>query len=82
MLESSFITWMIVIFLILAIPVLIYYTIGFEKFFPIVIVDSQEAWVIDRWGKDRVIYEGINRILPGVDKIIITQPDLIRFRRP
>ncbi len=36
---------------------------------PIVIVESQEAWVVDRLGKDRVLYEGINRILPGVDKI-------------
>jgi len=36
---------------------------------PIVVVESQEAWVVDRLGKDRVLYEGINRILPGLDKI-------------
>lgn len=69
MLESSFGSWMLGIFLLLSIPILIYYTVGFERFMPIVVVESQEAWVVDRWGKDRVLYEGLNRILPGVDKI-------------
>jgi len=69
MLESTFLYWMLGIFFVLASLVLIFYTIGFEKFMPIVVVDSQEAWVVDRLGKDRVLYEGVNRILPGLDKI-------------
>ncbi len=69
MLESTFLYWMLGIFFVLAVLVLIFYTIGFERFMPIVVVDSQEAWVVDRLGKDRVLYEGINRILPGIDKI-------------
>jgi regulator of protease activity HflC (stomatin/prohibitin superfamily) len=69
MLESAFLYWMMGIFFILAVLVLIFYTIGFEKFMPIVVIESQEAWVVDRLGKDRVLYEGINRILPGLDKI-------------
>jgi len=69
MLDSTFLYWMLGIFFILAVLVLIFYTIGFERFMPIVVVDSQEAWVVDRLGKDRVLYEGINRILPGLDKI-------------
>ncbi len=69
MLESAFLYWMLGIFFVLAVLVLVFYTVGFEKFMPIVIVESQEAWVVDRLGKDRVLYEGINRILPGVDKI-------------
>jgi len=69
MLESAFLYWMMGIFFVLAVLVLIFYTVGFEKFMPIVVVESQEAWVVDRLGKDRVMYEGINRILPGLDKI-------------
>ena len=69
MLESAALYWILAIFSILAIIVLVFYTIGFEKLLPVVIVDSQEAWVVDRLGKDRVLYEGLNRILPGIDKI-------------
>jgi len=69
MLESVALYWVLAIFLILAAIVLVFYTVGFEKFMPIVIVENQEAWVIDRLGKDRVLYEGINRILPGLDRI-------------
>lgn len=69
MLESVALYWVLAIFFILAAIVLIFYTVGFEKFMPIVIVENQEAWVIDRLGKDRVLYEGVNRILPGLDRI-------------
>lgn len=69
MLESVALYWVLAIFLILAAIVLVFYTVGFEKFMPIVIVENQEAWVIDRLGKDRVLYEGVNRILPGLDRI-------------
>lgn len=56
-------------FFIIAAFVVIYYTVGFESFMPIVVVDSQEEWVVDRLGKDRVLKEGLNRFLPGIDKI-------------
>jgi len=60
-----------IIFLIIGAFVILYYTVGFEKFMPIIIVDAQEAWVIDnRLGKDRVIFEGINRIVPGVEVVV------------
>jgi len=63
--------WLIVIFLIAVAFAILYYMGGLEKFLPVVIVDSQEAWVIDnRLGKDRVIYEGINHILPGRDVVV------------
>jgi len=63
--------WLIVIFLIAVAFAILYYMGGLEKFLPVVIVDSQEAWVIDnRFGKDRVIYEGINHILPGRDVVV------------
>jgi len=63
--------WLIVIFLIAAAFAILYYMGGLEKFLPVVVVDSQEAWVIDnRLGKDRVIYEGINHILPGRDVVV------------
>ena len=69
MLDSTFLYWMLGIFFILAVLVLIFYTVGFEKFMPVVVVDSQEAWVVDRLGKDRVLHEGLNRIVPGLDKV-------------
>lgn len=58
-----------IIFFIIAALVIIYYTVGFEKFLPFVVVDSQEEWVVDRLGKDRVLTEGLNRYLPWLDKI-------------
>jgi len=60
------------IFAILAvIIVVLYYTIGFDAFMPMVVVDSQEAWVIDnRLGADRVIYEGLNPLMPWRDKVV------------
>ena len=67
----EFIYWLIVIFLIAAAFVILYYTIGLDAFMPVVVVDSQEAWVIDnRLGKDRVIYEGLNRIMPWRDVVV------------
>lgn len=69
MLESALFSWVIGIFFLLAILVVIYYTVGFESFMPLVIIESQEAWVVDRLGKDRVLYEGINRIIPWIDRI-------------
>ncbi len=63
--------WLIAIFSIIAILVVLYYTGGFEKFMPVVVVDSQEAWVIEnRLGADRVIYEGINHLMPWRDVVV------------
>ncbi|MCK5855337.1 MAG: SPFH/Band 7/PHB domain protein, partial [Sulfurovaceae bacterium] len=69
MLESVAFYWLLIGSLLILAGVLLYYTGWYQKIFPVVIIDSQEAWVVDRWGKDRVLYEGFNRILPGVDKI-------------
>jgi regulator of protease activity HflC (stomatin/prohibitin superfamily) len=69
MLESVALTWFLGIFFVLAVIVLILYTIGWEKILPIIIVPNKEAWIVDRLGKDRVLYEGLNRIIPGLDRI-------------
>jgi|GEM_PF-1196696 regulator of protease activity HflC (stomatin/prohibitin superfamily) len=69
MFETDFFYWMMAIFSIIAVCILIFYTVGFESFLPVVIVPSQEEWVVDRLGKDRVLKEGVRRILPGIDKI-------------
>lgn len=69
MFETDFFYWMMAIFSIIAVGILIFYTVGFESFLPVVIVPSQEEWVVDRLGKDRVLKEGVRRILPGIDKI-------------
>ena len=69
MLESVALNWFLGIFFVLAVIVLIIYTIGWEKILPIIIVPNKEAWIVDRLGKDRVLYEGLNRIIPGVDRI-------------
>ena len=44
-------------------------TIGLGPLFLLRVVPSEEAWVIDRHGVDRVACEGINRIIPSLDKI-------------
>ena len=44
-------------------------TIGLGRLFLLRIVPSEEAWVIDRHGVDRVACEGINRIIPSLDKV-------------
>jgi len=63
--------WLASIFAIIAILIVISYTIGFQGLLPVIIVDSQEALVIDnRFGKDRVITEGLNRYIPGVEVIV------------
>jgi len=64
--------WGAITFAILAaIITALYYTIGFDAFMPMVVVDSQEAWVIDnRLGADRVIYEGLNPLMPWRDKVV------------
>jgi len=63
--------WLAIIFAILAAIAAIYYTVGFDAFMPMVVVDSQEAWVIDnRLGADRVIYEGVNHLMPWRDKVV------------
>ena len=69
MFELDFLYWMLGIFFVLAVLVLFFNTVGFDKILPIVVVESQEEWVVDRLGKDRVLTEGLNRILPGVDRI-------------
>ena len=43
--------------------------IGLGKLFFLQVVPSEEAWVIDRHGVDRVACEGINTIVPGLDHI-------------
>ena len=45
---------------------------GLGKLFFLQVVPSEEAWVIDRHGVDRVACEGINTIVPGLDKIEAT----------
>jgi len=69
MLESVMFYWLLIGSLIILAGVLLYYTGWYERVLPVVIIDSQEAWVVDRWGKDRVLHEGFNRILPGIDKV-------------
>jgi len=44
-------------------------TIGVGRLFFLRVVPSEEAWVIDRHGVDRVACEGINRIIPSLDRI-------------
>lgn len=44
-------------------------TVGLGRLFLLRVVPSEEAWVIDRHGVDRVACEGINRIVPSLDKI-------------
>ena len=63
--------WIAGIFAIIAILIVISYTIGFQGLLPVIIVDSQQALVIDnRFGKDRVITEGINKYIPGVEVVV------------
>jgi regulator of protease activity HflC (stomatin/prohibitin superfamily) len=45
---------------------------GLGKLFFLHVVPSEEAWVIDRHGVDRVACEGINTIVPGLDKVEAT----------
>ena len=60
-----------IIFLIIGALAALYYTVGFDSFMPVVVVDSQEAWVIDnRLGKDRIIYEGVNHMMPWRDVVV------------
>jgi len=66
----EFLYWIAIIFLIIAAIAAFHYTVGLERFLPVVVVDSQEAWVIDnRLGKDRVIYEGVNHMMPWRDVV-------------
>jgi len=44
-------------------------SIGVGRLFFLRVVPSEEAWVIDRHGVDRVACEGINRIIPTLDRI-------------
>jgi regulator of protease activity HflC (stomatin/prohibitin superfamily) len=70
-------SWMITIFLIISIFVVIHYTVGFQGFLPVMIVDSQKALVIDnRLGADRVITEGINRYIPFGVEIVVGEVSL------
>lgn len=63
--------WIAAIFFIIAIIVTLKYTVGFQGLLPFIIVNSQTAKVIDnRLGADRVILEGINRYIPGVEVVI------------
>lgn len=63
--------WIAAIFFIIAAIVTLKYTVGFQGLLPFIIVDSQTAKVIDnRLGADRVILEGINRYIPGVEVVI------------
>ncbi len=64
-------TFVVIVVVIIAIFYLIKFTIGFSYFLPVVVVDSQEAVVIDnRLGKDRIMHEGINYIIPGIEVIV------------
>jgi regulator of protease activity HflC (stomatin/prohibitin superfamily) len=63
--------WIAGIFAIIAILIVISYTIGFQGLLPVIIVDSQKALVIDnRLGADRVITEGLNRYIPGIEVVV------------
>jgi regulator of protease activity HflC (stomatin/prohibitin superfamily) len=63
--------WMVIIFSIISILVVLHYTIGLQGLLPIIIVESQKALIIDnRLGKDRVITEGINRYIPGIEVVV------------
>ena len=64
-------TFFMVVIIIVAVLLFIKFTVGFSIFLPVVIVDSQEAVVIDnRLGKDRIMHEGLNYIVPGVEVIV------------
>jgi len=63
--------WIAGIFAFFAVLIVISYTVGFQGLLPVIIVDSQTALVIDnRFGKDRVITEGLNKYIPGVEVIV------------
>jgi len=63
--------WIAGVFFIIVVIVTLKYTVGFGGLLPFIIVDSQTAKVIDnRLGADRVILEGINRYIPGVEVVI------------
>jgi len=63
--------WFAGLFFIIIAVVTLKYTVGFQGMLPFIVVDSQTAKVIDnRLGADRVIFEGINRYLPGVEVVI------------
>ena len=64
-------TFFTIIVIIIAVLLFIKFTVGFSIFLPVVIVDSQEAVVIDnRLGKDRIMHEGLNYIVPGVEVVV------------
>lgn len=72
MLESALFSWVIGIFFLLAIVVLIFYTVGFETFLPRVMirVDAKTAVVVDNiLGKDFVLNEGFHYIIPFIHKV-------------
>jgi len=63
--------WIAGTFFIVAALVVIYFTIGFQRLLPFIIVDSQTAKVIDnRLGADRIMLEGINRYIPGIEVVV------------
>lgn len=64
--------WIAAIFFIIAALIIIHYTVGFQGFLPVIIVDSQKALVIDnRLGKDRVITEGMHHYIPfGIEVVV------------
>ena len=67
----EFLYWIAIIFLIIGALAALYYTVGFDSFMPVVVVDSKEAWVIDnRLGTDRIIYEGVNHMMPWRDVVV------------
>lgn len=43
-------------------------TLKLGKLFALVVVPSEKAWVVDRFGKDRLLEEGIQHFNPWVDK--------------
>ncbi|CAA6805113.1 MAG: Putative stomatin/prohibitin-family membrane protease subunit YbbK [uncultured Sulfurovum sp.] len=54
-------------------------TLGLGKLFALVVVPSEKAWIVDRYGTDRLLEEGIQNFNPLVDKLD-AEVDLKEFR--
>ncbi|CAA6819019.1 MAG: Putative stomatin/prohibitin-family membrane protease subunit YbbK [uncultured Sulfurovum sp.] len=54
-------------------------TMKLGKLFGLVVVPSEKAWIVDRYGTDRLLEEGIQRFNPLVDKLD-AEVDLKEFR--
>ncbi|CAA6823297.1 MAG: Putative stomatin/prohibitin-family membrane protease subunit YbbK [uncultured Sulfurovum sp.] len=54
-------------------------TLKLGKLFGLAVVPSEKAWIVDRYGTDRLLEEGIRKFIPLVDKLD-AEIDLKEFR--